>query len=62
MKNSCLFTELFQCTKRCAGKIPLYGGKYNTGLLTEKFDWIKKLCPITALNSVHRRQLCIAQK
>ena len=36
MKNSRRFTELFQWTKRCAGKIPIYGGKNKSGLLAEK--------------------------
>ena len=36
MKNSRLFTELFQWTKRCAGKIPEYGGKKKSGQLAEK--------------------------
>ena len=36
MINSRLFTELFQRTKRCAGKIPVYGGKNKSGLLAEK--------------------------
>ena len=35
LKNSRLFTELFQRTKKCAGKI-LYAGKNKTGLSTEK--------------------------
>ena len=64
MKNSRLFTELFQWTKRCAGKIPEYGGKKNP------VNWLKrnqhmagkKFRPITALNSVNRRKLFIAQK
>ena len=36
MKNSSLFTELFQWTKRCAGKLPAYGGKNKSGLMAEK--------------------------
>ena len=36
MKNSRLFTELFQWTKRCVGKIREYGGKNKSGLLAEK--------------------------
>ena len=36
MKNFCLFTELFRWAKRCAGKIPEYGGKNKSGLLAEK--------------------------
>ena len=36
MKNSRLFAELFQWTKRCAGKIHEYGGKNKSGLLAEK--------------------------
>ena len=36
MKNPRLFTELFQWTKRCTGKIPEYGGKNKSGLLAEK--------------------------
>ena len=36
MKNSHLFAELFQWTKRCAGKIHEYGGKNKSGLLAEK--------------------------
>ena len=45
MKNSRLYAELFQRTKRCAGKLPVYGGKNkNIGLLTGKktaYDRIK---------------------
>ena len=36
MKNSRLFTELFQWSKRCAGKIPVYGGKNKSGQWAEK--------------------------
>ena len=36
IKNSLLFTELFQWAKRCAGKIPEYGGKNKSCLLAEK--------------------------
>ena len=36
MKNFCHFTELFQGTKRCAEKIPAYGGKNKFGQLAEK--------------------------
>ena len=36
MKKSRHFTELFQRTKRCAGKIPAYGGKNKSGQLAEK--------------------------
>ena len=36
MKNFCHFTELFQGTKRCAGKIPAYGGTNKSGQLAEK--------------------------
>ena len=36
MKNSRLFTELFRWTKRCAGKLPAYGGKNKSGLMAEK--------------------------
>ena len=36
MKYSRLFTELFQWTKRCAGKLPAYGGKNKSGLMAEK--------------------------
>ena len=36
MKISRLFTELFQWTKRCAGKLPAYGGKNKSGLIAEK--------------------------
>ena len=36
MKSSGPFPELFQCTKRCAGKIPAYGGKNKSGLMAEK--------------------------
>ena len=66
MKNSRLFTELFQWTKRCAGKICEYGGKNKSGLLAEKKPAYsmagKKFRPITALNSVNRHKLFIAQK
>ena len=44
MKNSCHFTDLFQWTKRCAGKLPAYGGKIKSGLMAEKkpaYGWIK---------------------
>ena len=61
MKNSHLFTELFQWSKRCAGKIPEYGGKNKSGLEAEKkpaYDMIK----IRALNLVNRCKLFIAQK
>ena len=36
MKNSRLFTELFQWTRKCAGKIPEYGGKKNP------VNWLKR--------------------
>ena len=36
MKNSRHFTELFQWTKRCAGKLPAYGVKNKSGQLAEK--------------------------
>ena len=36
MKSSGPFPELFQCTKRCTGKIPAYGGKNKSGLMAEK--------------------------
>ena len=36
MKNSRLFTELFQWSKRCAGKIPVYGGKNKSDQWAEK--------------------------
>ena len=44
MKNSRLFIELFQWTKRSAGKIPVCGGKNKSGQLAEKnpaYGWIK---------------------
>ena len=47
MKNSRIFTELFQWTKRCARKIPVYGGKNKSGLLSEKkpaYGRITKFC------------------
>ena len=31
-----LFTELFKWTKKCTGKIPVYGGKIKSVLLAEK--------------------------
>ena len=35
MKNSRLCIEIFQRTKRRAGKISVYGGENKTGILTE---------------------------
>ena len=44
MKSFSLYAKLFQRTKRCAGKIPVYGGKNEISQLTEKkpaYDSIK---------------------
>ena len=62
MKNSRLFTKLFQWSKRCA---PEYGGKNKSSLLAEKkpaYGRIKIPANNSALNSVNRRKIFSAQK
>ena len=47
MKNSVYIPNYFR--KRCAGKIPVFGGKNKTGLLTKKVPayWcIRPICPV----------------
>ena len=60
MKSSGLFTELCQCTKRSAGKIPAYGGKNKSGLMDEKKPAYGRI--IAALISVNWRKLFMGQK
>ena len=62
MKNSRLFSELFQWTKRCAGKIPEYSGKKKSGQLAEKKPAYGREKKLPANNCFKFGKLFISQK